>query len=204
MERAVIVVVSPPAQAQKLAYKLAAKLLTPRGLRRLLAEERITQHVLKHARDGLAPRGQPAIAIVLAVEEALGHCIDHHVARAGIECDHLAGCCARWYRCQVCDASDVLHDAAIAPMAAEHIIQDGNQRRALASHSHIGGTEIGNDRHAGPGSDDRRLSRLPRTGDPSSEIRSRRALMVERLPVAANQLTFHPGTALRCANSISV
>ena len=69
---------------------------------------------------------------------------------------------ARRDRREVADAAEILHDASIAAMTVEHIIEERNQRRAFAARGHVGGTKIGDDRHADFRRDHRRLARSAR------------------------------------------
>ena len=57
-------------------------------------------------------RGKGSIAVEWLAEKLLRQRIDHHVARAGVEGDHLIRRGAGRNRGQVGDAADVLQDAS--------------------------------------------------------------------------------------------
>ena len=111
---------------------------------------------------------------------------------------------ARRNRRKVADAAEILHDATITAMAVEHVIKEWHQRRALAAGSHIGRTKVGNDRHAEPGRDDCCLAGLPCAGNPVVEEQCGVSLVIERLPVTADQFGFQVRATLSGANGIRV
>ena len=164
----------------------------------------LPQQLPQHALDGLAAGGQPSIAIEGLVEQMLGDGVDHHVAGPGVEGDDLLGQRARRNRREIADAAEVLHDAPVTAMAVEHVIEEGNQRRAFAAGSHVGGTKIGDHRHADLRRDHRRLAGLPGAGDAAPEKRRWRSLVIERLAVAADQFALQPRASLRGANRVGI
>src|SRR5271166_1370520 len=89
-------------------------------------------------------------------------------------------------------------------MAVEHVIEEGNQWRALAAHGHVRGAKIGDHRHAKLRSDDGCFAGLPRARYAATEEEPRVALVVERLSVTADQFAFQPRATLRGANSIGI
>ena len=84
----------------------------------------------------------------------------------------------------------------IRRIAVEQVIEKGNQGRALAAGGHVGRAEIGHDGDADPRGDHRAFSGLPGDGQFAAQEFCRLALVVERLPVAADEFYFHAETAL--------
>ncbi len=99
--------------------------------------------------------------------------------------------------------ADVLHDSPHARIAEQHVVEKGNQRRALASRRHIRRTKIRNHRHSHSCRNDRRLTRLPGRRQLAPKKCLRLALMIERLPVAAHQIRFHAKPPLRRPSTAS-
>src|SRR5271166_2635494 len=112
-----VVLVGARGQAKKLTHKLAAKLLAAGTLRRCLPEERMAKELLQHALNRLTARSEPPIAIVGAIEQLLRHGVNDHVPGSGIEGDYIFRKRARRNRGEVSDASQVLHNPSITPMA---------------------------------------------------------------------------------------
>ena len=137
------------------------KLFAARSARRLLAEEGITEQLVDHGLQHASSARDLSIAIHGALKKALAAGIYHHVARAGVECDHLIWCGACGNGSEVADAPDILQDAPAAAVAKQSVIKERNQRRALAAGRHIGGTEIGNHRNAQSRCDDGSFASLP-------------------------------------------
>jgi hypothetical protein len=84
--------------------------------------------------------------------------------------------------------SYVLQHAAARWVSKKNIIEQGNEGRALSARKHIGGTKIRNDRDSEHGRDDLRFAGLPGAREFSSRIFLGLRLVVERLPVASDQV----------------
>ncbi len=176
--------------------ELASEFFAAGGFGWLAAEKWQAQEIGNDRFENCTRRGDAAIAIVGLAEESVGHCVDHHVAGAGVESCHLLRRCSGRDCRQVRDAADVLHDAADLLIAIQQVIEEGNQRRAFASGGHVGGAEIGDDRNADTSGEHRALSGLPCDGQLAAKKFRRLALMIESLAVAADQFCFQVETAL--------
>lgn len=86
---------------------------------------------------------------------------------------------------------NILGDAADARIAIKKIVEEGNQRRAFSSGSHVGGTEVRDRGHAEPRGDDGGFAGLPCDGQLAAEKTLRRSLMIERLAVTTDQVEFY-------------
>ena len=93
----------------------------------------------------------------------------------------------------VCDATEIQGDATQFGVAVEQIVGVGNERRALATESDVGGTKVRDGRDSGVRCDDAGFTDLQsRRGGPT-EVRNRLPLMEDRLAVAADQGDFFCG-----------
>ena len=130
----------------------------------------------------LAARRPAAIAVkgLPPVSQRRHQRIHHHVARPGIERDHVVQLCPRRQKRQVADAADVLHDARPPVVGEQRPIRIRHQRRALPSRRHVAHAEIRHGRDARPLRDDRRLADL------QGRRRPRIRQMMDRLPVRAD------------------
>ena len=136
-----------------------------------------------------APRQPAAVVVVpLAVRYALGHAVDHHVARAGVEGEHVADLRPGRHPRHVGDAADVLDRAAPARMAEEQVVGVRDQRRALAAGGDVARAEVRHGRDAGPLGDDGRLADLERRARVPPPGPSGLRKMADRLPVRADQV----------------
>ena len=176
--------------------EFASEFFASCGLRRLAAEEGQAQKIGDNRYENCARRSDAAVAIVGLAEETVGDGVNHHVARAGVESRNLFSGCSRRDCCQICDATDVLHDASDLRVAIEQVVEEGNQRRAFASGGHVGGAEIGDDRDADTGGDHRAFSGLPGDGQFAAQEFRGLALVVESLAVASDQFCFQAEAAL--------
>ena len=89
-------------------------------------------------------------------------------------------------------------------MAVEHVIKEGNQRRAFAASGHVGRTKIRDYRYAQLRCDDGGFTRLPSAGNATAEEWLGIALVIERLTVAPDQFALQARAALRGAHGISI
>ncbi len=89
---------------------------------------------------------------------------------------------------QIRNASDVLQDSPALGIGKQNIIEQWNQRRALAARQHVRRPEVRDHGNAERGSNRLCLARLPCAGKPPPGIRLRARLVIERLPVATNQI----------------
>src|ERR1035438_1166475 len=134
----------------------------------------------------IALRGDATVAVeVLAAAGVLAReRIDHHVAGARIERD------ARGNDRNVGDATDIEGGAGAARMPEQQAVDEGNERRALATGGDIARAEIGDYRHSGALRDYRRLADLQcagaafvidRSEEHTSELQSLRHLVCRLL-----------------------
>ena len=140
-----------------------------------LVEQRAVQIAL--GRDG-------AIAIELfpAFGEDVDQLVDHHIAGACVERnDLILGGFTRQYR-DVGDAADVQSYARFGGAAEEHVVDEGHERRAMASGCDIAGAEIRDDRDTKLFGDDGSFADLKRVGGVAA------SLVVDRLAVGADQV----------------
>ena len=89
-------------------------------------------------------------------------------------------------------------------LAIEQVIEEGNQGRAFASRSHIGGAEIGYHRDAHARGDHRAFARLPGDREFASQKWRGFALMVERLAMASDELDFLAEASLGGQDSFGI
>ncbi len=89
-------------------------------------------------------------------------------------------------------------------MPVEHVVEEGNQRRAFSARGHVGGAEIRDDGDAEPGGEDGGFARLPGARDGAAEERPGVALMVERLSVTADEFALQTRAPLRSADRIGI
>src|SRR5579859_5862288 len=101
--------------------EVATELFASGGARRRLAKKWITQQLGDDRSYHAAARGELAIAVKGKSEELRGDGVDDHVARAGIEGDHLLRARAGRKSGEVGDASEVLQNAPAARMAEEEV-----------------------------------------------------------------------------------
>src|SRR6202050_5793170 len=77
-----------------------------------------------------------------AARESFHQCVHNHIPRAGIEGEDILRFCTRGNYRDVGYAADVQGRPASRWMAVQQIINEGNQRSALSSGSHIRWTKI--------------------------------------------------------------
>ena len=163
------------------------ELFTAGGFGRRLAEEFFFERGPQDGFDHLtAGRGAP-VAVVGFSEEPLYESVDDHVAGAGIEGDDAFKGRTGGDGGEVGDPSDVLKNPPAASVGEIDIVEEGDERRALATGGHVGGAEVGDDGDAGGGGDQSRFAELPGAGEAASRVQSRRALVVDSLAVAADE-----------------
>ena len=80
-----------PQRFDELLRELASEFLAPGGLGRLAAEKWQAQDLSNDRLENRTRSCNSAIAIVGLTEEPLGDRVDHHVAGAGVEGNHLLG-----------------------------------------------------------------------------------------------------------------
>ena len=102
---------------------------------------------------------------------------------------------SRRNRGQVRDAADILQNTAALLICEENVVEQRDQRGALAAGKHVGRPEVRDDRNIERGSDRLRLAHLPCAGEPPAGIRLRARLMIERLSMAADQVEMQFVTA---------
>ena len=138
------------------------------------------------------------------VEQPLGDRVDHHVAGPSVKGQDPIGKSPRGNGGEIGDSADVLRDPSPARVPIQQIVEERNQRRPFASRGHIRRTEIRNHRHSHAGCDHRAFAGLPGGRDPMAQKALPLALMVERLPVTADELYFAMKSALRCEHRVGV
>src|SRR5712691_10683111 len=192
------------AASQKFAHEFSPEFFAARSLRRLSTEKVALQYLLDDLNQHF-PRGRNLSATIERLdEEPFSDGINDHIARPGIKRDHMVGSCTGGNRGEVRDAADVLYDSSYARVAKQKVVEEGNQRRTLASSRHIRRTEIGNHRHAHSRRDNCRLSRLPSGRNPASKKALRLTLMIKRLPVATDELRLYTKPSLGSQHSIGI
>src|ERR1700758_1796729 len=144
------------------------------------------------------------IAIVWAEVEPLHNRIDDHIPRASIKGNHLRRWGARGDCRQVGNSADVLHHAAHPQIAIKQVVKKWNQRSAFAANRHVRGAKIGYYGSADSGRNHGAFAGLPSHGYLATKESLWLALMVERLPVATDQIQFHAGPALSCEHGVSI
>src|SRR6185437_11939068 len=167
----------------KLLYKLAAKLLPSGSFRRLQAEKTAPQKFLNYVRQNSATRREPSVAVKRLAKEFPSQRVHHHVAWPGVESNDVIRSGTRPNRRYIRNSADIQRDPAHALITIQSVIEQRDQRRALASGRHISRAKIRHHGHAQQRRNARGLTGLP--GDRQSfpqEILGR-ALMVNRLPV---------------------
>ncbi len=80
--------------------------------------------------------------------------IDDHVAGAGVEGCDVLGCRVRRDDGDIGNAADIEGDAAAGGVAEEKVVDEGDEGRALAAESNIGGAKVGDGEDASAGGDD--------------------------------------------------
>src|SRR6185437_8495495 len=119
--------------------------------------------------------------------------IDHHVAWPGIEGDnslHFSEMRAGWNDGEVGDTTNVLQNPQLAAMTKEGYVEQRNQRGAGSSSGHIRRSKIGDNRYLGARRNHRCFAGLPSGADAPSEKRRARLLVIEGLPMAADEIEF--------------
>src|SRR5579864_7726075 len=101
-----------------------------------------------------------AIVTQAATSEVRGERVDDHVAGTRVEGEDIFRLRGGGKHGEVGDASDIEGDAAAARIAIKKIVDEGNERRALASCGDVGGTKIGDGGDAGALGDDGGLGEL--------------------------------------------
>ncbi len=150
-------------------------------------------------------RSQPSVPVELQLTLGVlrDQRVDHHVAWAGIEGDHLLRRRAARNGRDVGDAADVEGHAAQAAMAEQQVVHERNQRRAVPSGRNVPGTEIGDHRNSGSLRDHRGLADLQRAGDLAPQEADGRAFVMNGLAVAGDQfrtrLALHDGLGVQLA-----
>src|ERR1017187_3394724 len=199
-----VMLVSAATKSQKLAHELAAKLLATGGLRGFLPEEWIPKQLLQHSLDGFTARGNSSIAIKGALEQVLADGIDHHVAGASVEGNYSFGKRSRRNRGEISDASEVLHDSPVTAMAVERVIEKRRQRCAFTACGHVCRAEIRDHWYTYLRRDNGRFATLPGAGNAAPQEERRTTLMVECLPVAANEFAVQARAPLGSTDRVCI
>src|SRR5215469_6227037 len=181
----------PSAPSQKLSHKLPPELLTPGGLRRFGAKERLPEDPFHNRLDYVSGCCNPSPAIKTLSEQLMRDGVDDHVPRPSIESLHAVGVRAWRNGCKVGNPTNVLHDPSNPRVPKPKVVEIRNQWSALSARGHVGRTEVGNDGHSHARRDDGAFSRLPCRSDLASEKGLWFALMVDRLSVTADQVGGH-------------
>src|SRR6185437_6921852 len=127
--------------------ELAPKLLASGSFRWLLPEvafaEKPAHHIFQH------PPGCSDLSIAVAwlSEKLLGKRIDHHIARPGIERDHLVERCSLRQRRHGVYAVYIPPNPANLGVAIKKVIEVRKQRRDSTARRHLRGTNPGYPRH---------------------------------------------------------
>ena len=89
---------------------------------------------------------------------------------------------------EVPDAANVLNDAAETLPTIEEEVEIRNQRGALAAGGHVSGTKVAHDWDPGARCDHRGFAGLPGNRESASKKGLQFALVIQRLPVTADQI----------------
>src|SRR6266849_1815575 len=122
-----------------------------------------------------------------AAGKARDECVDEHIGRAGVEGEHLRRLRGGGDDGNVGDATKIEGGAAELWMAIEKIVGVGDERRALAAESDIGGAKITDRGDARASRDDGRFADLQCRGGRPAEVWGGSSLMINSLAVAADQ-----------------
>src|SRR6185437_1906117 len=128
-----------------------------------------------------------AVVAQAAASEMRGERVDDHVAGASVKSEDVFRLRGGREHGEVGDASDIERDAATTGIAIKKVVDEGNERRALASGGDVGGTKIGDGGDAGAFGDDGWLGKVKSGRNARAEKWAGRALMVERLAVRADE-----------------
>src|SRR5207249_11861162 len=151
------------------------KVIAASALRWSCREVRIALQRLEQWLDDSSLGGPCAAAVERRAGVAPAPGIEQGVAGAGVEALHGPG---RWQIGNVCDASEVEHDAMLARITEDRSMERRHQRRALAAGSDVTATKIGDNGNA------RQFCKTSRIGDLRSV--SKLGAMSDRLPVEAD------------------
>jgi hypothetical protein len=135
--------------AVAVANACSSELFATRRARRLQLVIGVAQFRSQHFIDHRAPRGQVTVAVEPFAEELERQGVDHHVPGARIEGDDGIRPGSGGNGCQVADAADVLQHAPAFAVSEHRVIQQRNQRRALATGQHVRRAKVRN--HGNPG-----------------------------------------------------
>ena len=120
-------------------------MLAARGFWRGRGVVVVLQKLVQKRAVEIALRCDAAVSVVVffAVGGDGDQLVNHHVAGAGIERDHLFGRCAARQDRDVGDAAYIEGNAGFRRAAEEHVIYQGHERRALSSGCDVAGAEVG-------------------------------------------------------------
>ena len=130
--------------------------------------------------------------------------VDDHVAGAGIEGKAIFEGSVGGNDGHVGYPAYILEDTASAGMSKEGVVEQRNERSALAACCHVGGAEVGDDGDADSGGDEGRFPGLPSAGKSFACIEVRGGLVVEGLAVAAYQIKSYGMAFERGGNGVRV
>src|SRR5262245_53205694 len=86
--------------------------------------------------------GEDAVAVIRLAEQLLRDGVDHHISRSGIEGFDLFGSSPCWDGAEVPNSAQILQNTSAARMAEKHIVEEGDERRALAADGHVCRTKV--------------------------------------------------------------
>src|SRR5271155_4997577 len=129
-----------------------------------------------------------ATSVVGLAKQLLHECVDHHVSRAGIEGEQRVGSGGGRDHSQVANASDILQDSRALFVGELNVVEQRHQWSALSACDDVGGAEIADHGHGKFGGDEGGFYDLPGAVDFTACVHSWHGLMVDRLPVASDEL----------------
>ena len=171
-------------------HELSAILLAPRRLR-------WTAHIVFILKEfgeqasvhfALDRHGAAGVAAELSAGEARGQLIHHHVARTGVESDYAICRTSGGQDGHIGDAADVQGHSAHLFRSEQKIVNEGDQRRALAPGGHVAWPEVVDNRDLSSFGQDRPVADLQRRSHLPAQVIGRLGLVEDRLAVAADQL----------------
>jgi len=173
----------------------AAEVFAAGRFRGLLLEIRVAKKLFEERNEALAAESEASAGVeaLTTVGEVGGEGVNEHVGWASVEGEDVVRFGAGRDDGDVSDAAEIQGDAAEFFVTVEEIVGEGDERRALAAHGHVGWTEVGDGDDAREVGNDRTVTDLEGGRCGLAKERDRSALMKDRLAVAADEVNFVGG-----------
>ena len=168
----------------------AAKIFAAGRFWRLKFKVRIAKKLFKKRNDALAAKGEPRAGVeaLAALREVRDESVNEHVGGTSVEGEDILRASAGGDDGDVGDAAEIQRDTGEFLIAVEEIVGEGNERRALAAGGHVGWTEVGDGGDASEVRNDRTFTDLEGGRCGLAKEGDGRALMEDRLAVAADEV----------------